>query len=523
MRRKKIVGSITLFLIMALALVAIGPPFLSSSEVTEIKTFEQRIGETDITIGFNKQIELFTNKEEFFKIKVNNSGDNNLMYYTSLELIGPKDIDVTSWGKSTFSIQPGDDYEFVFLLEGLKPGTYELELSVKEDFYASITLIEDVFRLGLLGFLPSLEGLMPDLIGMLPFIGEMLPYLVFSDMGPPFLDRFLTLVADSPTIATSITYSLMRELDDILLPLSELLSGIAKDLPSILGAWMSSLPETVGYLEEVLIAGPSYSLTHMPSFLTEGWPIIIKKLPKTVDGLLELIAYMRFWGPNTAAIALDNLREVWSMENVSLATHLTADALCLGLAALYLLGTPIGLLAAPIYETYHNNFLPVFEKLSSSVYNVASPIINRMSDILYGFTGPIGGAYKELAEGFFPPLFSFIIVPCIDAIISPLSYPLEEFLNERWAGISRFRTSPEKLARVSNEILAPQFDKLSDWLWRKGAEHKPVPFSAERGEASFIIKVEVRDMNVIESLGMSLKDIWDTTLGTIHGLATGEY
>jgi hypothetical protein len=523
MRRKKIVGSIALFLIMALAFVVIGPPFLSSSGATEIKALNQRIEDTDITIYFSKQIELFTNKEEFFKIKVNNSGNNNLMYYTSLELIGPKDIDVTSWGKSTFSIQPGDDYEFVFLLEGLKPGTYELELSVKEDFYASITLIEDVFRLGLLGFLPSLEGLMPDLIGMLPFLGEMLPYLVISDMWTPLIDRGLTLAADLPTITTSITYSLMRELDSILLPTSDLLSGIAKDLPFILGVWIESLPETVGYFEEVLIDAPSYSLTHLSSFLTEGWPVIIEKLPKTLDGILELLAYMRFWGPNTAAIILDNLREIWAMENVSLATHLTADAVCLGLATIYMLGTPIGLVATPLYELYHNRVYPSFERLCSSVYRIASPIFKRIGRSLSRITIPLGKTYGWVAEAFVPPLFSSILVPSIEAIIFPLAYPLEELMGETWEGISQLKTSPAKLARVSNEILSPRLANLSDWLWEKGAEYKPVPLEAERGEATFSIEVRVKDMGIFEGVKLMLEDIWETTVGTIRGLATGEY
>lgn len=523
MRRKKVVGAITVFLIMALVFVAIDPPLLSSSGVIEVKTLEHRIGDTDITIEFDKQIEMFTGKEKFFKIKVNNSGSNDLMYYSSLELIGSEDINVTSWGKSTFSIPPGDDYEFVFLLEGLKPGTYELTLSVKEDFYASITLIEDVFRLGILGFIPSLEGLMPDMLGMSPFLTEMILYLVISDMWTPLIDRGLALVADLPTIATSITYSLMRELDDILLPVSELLDATAKGLPSILGLWMKNLPETVGHFGKILVDAPSYSITHLSYFLTEGYPPMIKELPQTVDGILELLAYLRFWGPNTAAITLDNLREIWAMENVSLSTHLTADVMCLGIAAIYLLGTPIGLVATPIYEKYHEDFLPVFENLSSSAYDIASPIIYRMSNTLNKFTPPLGDAYKSATKAVFPVLFPSFIEPLIGALIAPLAVPTEEILEKVWGGFSSIETSPNKLNTLSNEILAPRLETLSDWLWQKGAEYKPVPFEAERGEASFTIKVEVRDMGVVESVVLTLKGIWDTTLGTLHGLATGKY
>jgi hypothetical protein len=522
--RKKIVGSITLFLIIALTSVAVGHPLLYSSEVAGVKAPIQKIGDTDITLGFDKQIELFTNKEKFFRIKVENTGENDLMYYTSLDLIGPEGINVTSWGKSSFSISPGNDYEFVFLLEGLEPGSYELKLSVEEDFYASITLIEDLFRLGILGFIPSLEGLMPDMLGMSPFLVEMFLYLGISDMWTPFIDRFLTLLADSPTIATSITYSIMRELDDILLPTSKLLSGVAKDLPSILGAWIRSLPETVDYLGESLIDAPSYSLTHLSDFFTEGYLPMIEKLPKTLDGLLELLADCRFWGPNTAAIALDNLREIWAMENVSLATHITSDAVCLGIAGLYLFAlTPAGLLATPLYESYHNDVYPVLERLVSSLYEVASPVIVRMNKALSRVTVPLGGSYKVLARGVLPPLFSFVVVPLVDAISSPLADPLEEILKGAWAGLSQMNVGPGKLSEVSNEMLAPRFASLSEWLWEKGAESKPVPLSAERGEATFSIEVEVKDMGVVESVGVRLKDIWDTTIGTIHGLATGEY
>jgi hypothetical protein len=522
MKKGEIIGLIALLLIGSLVVVTVNP-ILSSSPFEEEQKFEQKIGDTDIIIRFDKQLELFTNKEKFFRIRVNNTGENDFRYYTELKLVGPEGVKITSWGKSSFSISPEDYYEFIFLLEGLKPGTYELKLSVKEDFYASITLIEDVFRLGLLGLLPSLRGLMPDLIGMLPFFGEMIPYLVVSDMWSPLLDRLLILLTDSPTIISSITYSLMRELGGILLPLSGLLSGTTKDLPSTVGEWIRSLPETIGYFEEVLINGPSYSLTHLSSSLTEGWPVIIEKLPKTLDGILELLANFRFWGPNTAAIALDNLREIWAMENVSLATHLTADAVCLGLAAVYVLGTPIGLLTTPLYELYHNKVYPSFERLCSSAYKIVSPILKRIDHSLFSVTSSLGKAYGWVAEAFLPPLFSFILVPSTEAIIKPLAYPLEEFLKERWESTSQFKTSPAKLARVSNEILAPRLTNLSNWLWEKGAEYKPVPLEAERGEITFSVEVRVKDMSIFESVGIRLKDIWDTTVGTIHGLATGEY
>jgi hypothetical protein len=523
MKKGEIIGLIALLLIGSLVVVTVNP-ILSSSPFEEEQKFEQKIGDTDIIIRFDKQLELFTNKEKFFRIRVNNTGENDFRYYTELKLVGPEGVKITSWGKTSFSISPEDYYEFIFLLEGLKPGTYELKLSVKEDFYASITLIEDVLRLGILGLLPSLRGLMPDVPGMLlPFGTEMFLYLIISDMWAPFLDRGLTLLAGLPTIATSITYSLMRELSGILLPASDLLSGTIKDLPSTVGEWIRSLPETIGYFEEVLINGPSYSLTHLSSSLTEGWPVIIEKLPKTLDGILELLAYMRFWGPNTAAIILDNLREIWAMENVSLATHLTADAVCLGLATIYMLGTPIGLVATPLYELYHNRVYPSFERLCSSVYRIASPIFKRIGRSLSRITIPLGKTYGWVAEAFVPPLFSSILVPSIEAIIFPLAYPLEELMGETWEGISQLKTSPAKLARVSNEILSPRLANLSDWLWEKGAEYKPVPLEAERGEATFSIEVRVKDMGIFEGVKLMLEDIWETTVGTIRGLATGEY
>jgi hypothetical protein len=208
---------------------------------------------------------------------------------------------------------------------------------------------------------------------------------------------------------------------------------------------------------------------------------------------------------------------------VSLATHLTADAVCLGLAAVYVLGTPIGLLTTPLYELYHNKVYPSFERLCSSAYKIVSPILKRIDHSLFSVTSSLGKAYGWVAEAFLPPLFSFILVPSTEAIIKPLAYPLEEFLKERWESTSQFKTSPAKLARVSNEILAPRLTNLSNWLWEKGAEYKPVPLEAERGEITFSVEVRVKDMSIFESVGIRLKDIWDTTVGTIHGLATGEY
>jgi hypothetical protein len=520
--RGKTITSMAVCISVSLFVLMINPTLFSMQEESyEISSVQ--IGETDITLDFYEEIRLYTNKDYRMRIRVENSGENDLSYFTSLNLVGPEEIKISSWGKSTFSIPPGDSYEFIFMLEGLEPGEYELTLTAEEDFYAAITLIEDVLRLGILGFLPNLRMISPYLLGMLPFGAEMFFYLVLSDMLPPVIGRTLSVVEESPTVINSITYAIMRELDDLLIPLSYLLEGIAEDIPSTIGAWISSLPESIALLEKVLIDGFSYSIAHASSLATEGNLPLIEKFPEAVDGLLESLASCRFWGPNTAAISLENLLKIWNMENVTFAQHFLSDAVCLGLAGVYFFVlTPVGLAATPIYETYHENLLPKLKNLSSSMYNISSPVLHRAERNMNKMLQPKARLLRSLAEKFLPQIFPYL-VNAAEVVAWATAVPVETFVNGAVEGFSRGEVSVSRLNSFCNNEVAPHLEKIIPFLWEKGAEYTPVPAEVERGKETITIKVRVRDMSPIESVQLRLADIWKTTLGTIKGLRTGEY
>lgn len=498
-------------------------PALSSMQEESYKSSSIRIGKTDATLNLPEEIQLYTNQEHMLRIMVENSGENNLSYFTSLSLVGPEEIDITSWGKSTFSIPPGDSYEFIFLLEGLEPGEYELTLTAEEDFYAAITLIEDVLRLGILGFLPNLRMVFPYLMGLLPFGAEMFLYLIISDMWAPLIDRLLSIGEELPTVINSITYALLRELDTLLIPISSLLVGIVEDLPSTARAWIDSLPESIALLEPVLVDGLSYSIAHAGSFLAEGYSPMIERLPEVIDGLLETGASLRFWGPNTAAISLENLLKIWEMEDVSLAEHLLAGIVCLLLAGLYSLLTPWGLIFTPLYILYHEIFLTPLKFLFSLMYNLVSPILHMVAEIINGALHPVAGMHKWIAGEVLPLIF-LCLVMAAKVIAWATAAPVETLLYPVMKGFSNvLEMDASGLNSFCSDIAAPPLEGLISFLWKMGATFTPVPVEAERGKEIITIKVYVRDMSPLESAWLRLTDIWETTVGTIKGLRTGEY
>jgi len=183
---------IALCVILAALLVSLVVyPSITGSRQEQAAIEEVRIGETDVSAELAKKLEIFTGEDYTYTINFRNSGERDLRYLVGMALKGADEITVRAWRES-FVIKAGDSYEYAFILEGLKPGKYELDLTITADFFSSTELIEDVLRLGILGFLPKVEGIVPLLPSFLPFIVEMVFYLL-SDLWAPIVERgFLT-------------------------------------------------------------------------------------------------------------------------------------------------------------------------------------------------------------------------------------------------------------------------------------------------------------------------------------------
>jgi hypothetical protein len=302
MKWKKIEVGICVLLAIFLLSLTINPIFsssLSSSQKESTVKEWIEIGDTDVSAELTRKLEIFTNEEYLFKMNFKNSGENDLRYLSSLKLTGPEEVQISTWRES-FVIKPGDDYEYTFILEGLEPGKYTLDLTIEEDFFTSSELIEDVLRLGVLGFLPRIGGIVPLLPGMLPFAAEMILYLL-SDMWTPIIERIFLVVGGLDVVIAEIANSLAREWDVLAIAITDLLGEILVDLPGSLVEWVRYIPELVESLEPVLLEAPIYMIDHLGHLLLEGWLPMIRYLPLLIDGLLATGAMLRYFGPFAAA------------------------------------------------------------------------------------------------------------------------------------------------------------------------------------------------------------------------------
>lgn len=519
MKWKKIEVGVCVLLAIFLVSLTISNIFSSFQEIEE-EVIKERIGETDVYAEFTRNLEIFTDKEHLFKINFENTGEHDLRYLTSLKLTGVDGVQVSSW-RDSFVIKADDDYEFTYVLKGLEPGRYTLDLTIEADFFSSSELIEDVMRLGILGFLPKLEELIPILPGMLPFIVEMILYLL-SDLWPPVIERGLGLVGDLDVVIAEIAYALAREWDTLAIAITDLLAEIIVDLPESMVEWVKFTPELVKSFEPILLEAPLYMLDNFGDFFFGGYSPIIKLLPLVLDGVLSFCAMLRYFGPFAAAALYGLLPGVINeSENMTLFEFVLVGAGFLaGGGLIWLLLTGLGL-ATPGYMVYRMIY-PVLDKMFYAIYVLLSPIIDTLAVLVSGITGAtLGNLYGMFA----PPIIGLIwsiLVPVLGAAFGILGKVLDSLspLFKIWEIPVEWMVTIQTPGIVSSlsKPLAPLFKEVSDALWRVGAALQPLDYGAMKGEAQFSIEVEVRDLTFIEAAILRLQDIWDTTVGTI-----GEY
>jgi len=521
MEWKKIEAGICVLLAIFLLSLTINPIFSFSSSQKENAVKERiEIGDTDVSAEFTRKLEIFTNEEYLFKMNFKNSGENDLRYLSSLKLTGPEEVQISAWRES-FVIKPGDDYEYMFILKGLEPGRYTLNLTIEEDFFCSTELIEDVLRLGVLGFLPRVGGIVPLLPGMLPFIVEMILYLL-SDLWTPIIERIFLVLGGLDVVIAEIFNALARDWDVLAIAITDLLGEILVDLPRSLVEWVRFTPELVESFEPILLEAPIYMIDHLGHLLLEGYSPMIRYFPLLIDGLLAFFAMLRYFGPFAAAALFELIPGLISESgNMTLFKFLLVGGGFLGLGGgLWLLLAPWGLLT-PIYILYHLIY-PLLDKIFYVIHKILSPILGTLAKFVSKFSElTLGNLYEWFAPWIIRPVW-YIFNPIIRFVIDIICRLLDAFsiLFKIWevpVGWLLSIQTPRIVSYLSKPA-APIFGAASKALWHIGSFFMPQDYGAMKGEAHVSIEVEVRDLTFFERAMMKLEDIWDTTVGTI-----GEY
>jgi len=510
---------IALCVILAALLVSLVVyPSITGSRQEQAAIEEVRIGETDVSAELAKKLEIFTGEDYTYTINFRNSGERDLRYLVGMALKGADEITVRAWRES-FVIKAGDSYEYAFILEGLKPGKYELDLTITADFFSSTELIEDVLRLGILGFLPKVEGIVPLLPSFLPFIVEMVFYLL-SDLWAPIVERGFLTGGELDVIIKEVANALAREWDTIALGITQLLGKVIVDFPEILLEWMRLVPEITSAFEGILLEAPVYMMDHLGSLLLEGYLPMIQHLPTLIDGLLSSASMLRYFGLFATAALWELVPETISQsEALTLSEFLTLVVgwLALGGFAWFALSF-LGLLT-PVYAVYRP-LEPLLKRLSDLTYSILSPFVEFLAGLINALFGsPLGDLYALCAPLLIKPLFSLATLlteyGCAD--LSNLLEGLCSPLIGGWKALTGSLLSmetPEIVAELF-AVTNPLLNMTGDALWHLGAELMPEDFGALKGEIHIQVEVEVRNKTQLERTADALRDIWDVITKTI--------
>jgi len=504
--------------IAALLVSLVVYPSITGSRQEQAAIEEVRIGETDVSAELAKKLEIFTGEDYTYTINFRNSGERDLRYLVGMALKGADEITVRAWRES-FVIKAGDDYEYAFILEGLKPGKYELDLTITADFFSSTELIEDVLRLGILGFLPKVEGIVPLLPSFLPFIVEMVFYLL-SDLWAPIVERGFLTGGELDVIIKEVANALAREWDTIALGITQLLGKVIVDFPEILLEWMRLVPEITSAFEGILLEAPVYMMDHLGSLLLEGYLPMIQHLPTLIDGLLSSASMLRYFGLFATAALWELVPETISQsEALTLSEFLTLVVgwLALGGFAWFALSF-LGLLT-PVYRLYQP-LEPLLKELSDGISRVLSPMVELIAGIISRISeSTLGSLYGLCAPLIIKPLFgvatSLAEYGCVGSsnLLEGSCSPLIDV----WETLTGSLLSAETPEIVSDLFAAtnPIFNMTSDALWHLGSRLMPEEFGALKGEIHIPVEVEVRNKTPFEKVADALRDIWDVISKTI--------
>jgi hypothetical protein len=277
MKRAVSIG-LSIAIVFTLILAAI--PLSSSKNEVSYSVVKKRIGNTDLEVEFRDQLHIYLGDNSSFSVNFFNRNPE-LRYAINMELKGGEEAIKKSVLKmaSVVTVYPNDNAPFIFWLEPIKTGEYELTLDIQTSYFGSLPFIED-----LIYALPTLASVLPPVLHSFPaiipwlldhtlYLPKVLPWIILD-----FLDTGLKL----KPLFDDAAPSLYNHFDFVgYLVVMGLLDWIPH-LPEDLKYWIEILPWA---LEETARRW----IESFPTALSEWWPTAFKVMSELYPSYTERI------------------------------------------------------------------------------------------------------------------------------------------------------------------------------------------------------------------------------------------